>query len=83
MSDKKTAKAIESRVTIDDIRHRAESLQSKAVSEAKSVANSLVGEDGKRALLIAAGLVLVAASVAYYLGTRAGRSARLDDLFSE
>lgn len=72
------------RVSLDDIRHRAEAVKSRAVVEARDAVDTVVGgKDGKRTLLIAAGLVLVAASVAYYLGTRAARATGLDDLLGE
>lgn len=83
MSEKPGSTTAVERVSLDDIRHRAESVKSKAVSEAKGAVDTVVGEDGKRALLIVAGLVLVAASVAYYLGTRAGRASGMEDLLGE
>lgn len=75
-ADKNAAKQAqpEPRVTIDDVRHQAEALKASAVTEAKGVVDEVLGAEGTRTLIMVAGVVLVAASVAYFLGSRAGRS---------
>jgi hypothetical protein len=70
------------RVTIDDLRHRADDVKKKAVAEAKDAVDTVVG-DNTRAILVVAGVVLVVASVAYYLGTRAVRYPSIEDLLGE
>lgn len=83
MSDAKAGSttAIE-RVTIDDLRHRAEAVKSKAVAEAKGAVDVVVG-DQKRTLMIIAGVVIVAAGIAYYLGAQAGRRDGLNQILGE
>jgi hypothetical protein len=75
MSPEPTTTAIEPRVTLDDLRHRAEAVKTKAVTDAKDAVDTVFTTEVKRSLVVAAGVVLVAASVAYFLGTRAGRAA--------
>lgn len=76
------AKAIEARVSLDDLRHRAEAVKSTAVEEAKGAVDAVMAESATRTLLIVAGVVVLTASVAFYLGSRAAR-ASLDDLLGE
>ena len=72
------------RVSIDDIKHRANDVKNKAVAEAKGAADVVLGgEEGKRTLLIMAGLIVVAASVAFYLGTKNGRAQVAEQLLGE
>lgn len=67
------------RVTIDDLRHRAERVKSTAIAEAKGAVDTVFADDAKRAAMIVIGVALVAASLAYYLGTRAVRCDRIED----
>lgn len=76
-------KVPEPRVTLDEIKHQAESVKSKAVAEAKGVADIVVGQESTRTLLMVAGVVVVAASIAYFLGTRSGRAAMAEQMFGE
>lgn len=62
--------AFERRLTVDDVRHHAEEVRDLALSEAKRVRD----EQGTRIVLIGAIAVVGVISIAYYLGTRAGRS---------
>jgi hypothetical protein len=83
MSPEKRTDAIQERITIDDIRHRAENVKSKAITEAKETVDEVIGENGARTLVIVAGLVLIAASLAYFLGTRSGRVGLAEELLGE
>lgn len=74
---------IEPRVTLDDLRHRAEDVKTKAVAEAKGAVDVVMGESSVKTLLVVAGVVVVAASIAFYLGSRAARAAALDELLGE
>ena len=65
--------APEERVTLEQLKARAEKVQGLAVSESKRVANDVYEENISRALLVAVGVVVLAASFAYFLGSRAGR----------
>jgi len=70
--------APEDRVTLDQLKHRAESVQDLAVSETKRVAKQVIEQDFTRKALIAVGTVVVIASLAYYFGRRAAQ--RITDL---
>jgi hypothetical protein len=70
------------RVTLDDIRHRAEAVKRQAVSEARKTVDDAIGPDNVRTLVIVAGLVLVAASLAFYLGSRSGKAAMADKMLA-
>ena len=65
--------APEERVTLDQLRDRAQKVSDLAVSESKRVANDVYEENLSKAVLVAVGIVVVAASVAYFLGSRAGK----------
>jgi hypothetical protein len=72
------------RVSIEDIKHRAHDVKSKAVAEAKGAADVVLGgEEGKRTLLFMAGVVVLAASIAFYLGTRSGRAQVTEQFLGE
>lgn len=77
------AAVVEPRVTLDDLRHRAEDVKSKAVAEAKGAVDVVMGESSTKTFLIVAGVVVVAASIAFYLGSRAARAAALGELLGE
>jgi hypothetical protein len=74
-SDPKQPLAIapEERVTLEQLKHRAEAISNLAVSESKRVASEVYDQNVTRAVLVAVGVVVVAASFAYFLGARAGR----------
>lgn len=63
------------RVTLEQLKQRAESVSNLAVSETKRVANDVVEQDITRIALIAVGTVVVIASLAYFLGRRASQAA--------
>ena len=61
------------RVSLDEIKQRATTIQNLAVVQAKEVAHEVYEQDVTRALLVALGVVVVVASLAYYVGSRAAR----------
>ena len=61
----------EERVSLDDLKHRAETIQNLAVVQAKDVVHEVYEQNVTRALLVAAGVVVVAAGIAYFMGRRA------------
>ena len=63
----------EERVTTDELSQRVEQIQDMALAQTKQVVHDVYEQNVTRAALIALGVVVVAASVAYYLGTRAAR----------
>ena len=65
--------APEQRVTLDQLKHRVEGISNLAVTESKRVASEVYEENLSKAVLVAVGVVVVAASLAYFLGSRAGR----------
>jgi len=67
------------RITLDDLKHRAEQVKDLAVSDAKDAVATAFDTSEVRTLLIAAGVVVAVASIAFFLGTRAVRIPR-DDL---
>jgi hypothetical protein len=67
--------APEERVTLDQLKGRVEKIQNLALSETKRVANDVYDQNITRAALVAVGVVVVAASLAYFLGSKAGRRA--------
>ena len=67
--------APEERVTLDQIKHRAEAIGDLTASESKRLANEVYEQNVTKVVLVAVGVVLAVASVAYFLGTRAGRRA--------
>lgn len=73
MSTSDTTGLPERHVTIDELRQRVEVVKSMAVDEAKEAVDTIVDENATRTLLVVAGLVVVAASLAFYLGSRAVR----------
>ena len=65
--------APEERVTLDQLRHRAEEVSNLTVVESKRVATEVYEENITKAVIVVLGVVVVAASLAYFLGSRAGR----------
>ena len=63
----------EERVTTDELKQRVEQIQDMALTQTKQVVHDVYEQNVTRAALVALGVVVVAASVAYYLGTRAAR----------
>ena len=63
--------APEERVTLDQLKARVERISDLAVAESKRVANEVREENLTKVVLVAAGVVVVALSLAYFLGSRA------------
>ena len=76
-------KAIEPRVSLDDIRHRADAVKSRALTEARGAVDEAIGTENMRTLVIVAGLVVVAASLAFFLGSRSGKAALAEQILGE
>jgi hypothetical protein len=57
------------RITLDQIKHRAEAVKDLAVSDAKATVSAALDTDATRTLFMIAGIVVVAASMAFYLGS--------------
>lgn len=65
----KTVVARQRKITVEDIRRKAERVQQVAQDDVQR----LVREEQARGVIVAAVGVAVVVSLAYYLGTRAGR----------
>jgi hypothetical protein len=63
----------EERVSLGEIKQRAAEIQDLAVVQVKEVAHEVYEQNVTRAALVALGVVLVAASIAYFVGARAAR----------
>jgi hypothetical protein len=61
------------RVSLDEIKQRATTIQNLAVVQAKEVVNEVYEQNVTRAALVALGVVIVVGSLAYYVGSRAAR----------
>lgn len=61
------------RVSLDDIKHRAQSVSDLAVGETKAAVGRVMAQDTTKLVLVAVGVVVVAASLAYFAGSRRGR----------
>lgn len=63
----------EERVTIDELKQRVVRIQDMALLKTKRAVREVYEQDVTRAALVAIGVVVVATSLAYYVGTRASR----------
>jgi len=68
------------RVSLDEIKQRAVEVRDLAVVSTKEVASEIYEQNVTRTALVVVGVVVVAASIAFYLGTRAARRALEADL---
>lgn len=66
----------EERITLDDIKHRAEAVKDLAVVDARDAIGKVVSDDSVKTLLYMAGAVVVVASVAFFLGASVRRDSR-------
>jgi len=80
MTAQKPPTEIAPRITLDDVKHRAETIKDMAVSDAKDAVAKVTEADITKKVLIVAGVVIFAASFAYYLGTRSARG-RVEDVY--
>ena len=69
------------RVSLDDIKRRAEAVRSRAVVEAKDAVDTVFAADARRTFAMVAGVVVLAACAAYFLGSRSGRAAMAEEFF--
>jgi hypothetical protein len=60
-------------ITREDSRHRTEEVKDLAVSQTKDAAARVKAMDATRKALIVAGVAVAVISLAYLMGTRAGR----------
>ena len=76
MSADKGADALsaEPKITIEDVKHRAEAVRDLAKSEANRAAHELMHEKVTQTVIAGVVVVAVLASFAFFLGTRKGRS---------
>jgi len=67
------------RVSLDEIRHKAESVKSQAIREVRDATDTVVQSKEGQTLAIVVGIVVLAASFAFFLGSRssAARAARI------
>ena len=61
------------RVSLEDIKHRAEEISNLASAKTKAIADKVAEAELSKVALVAVGIVVVVASMAYLLGTRSGR----------
>lgn len=66
------------RVSIDELKQRAGQVQDLALSESRRFVDEVYEQNVTRAALVAVGVVLVAASVAFLLGRAAARKVVMD-----
>lgn len=64
------------RITLDDLKHRAEAVRDLTVSETRRAVERVLSQDSTKLMLVAAGVIVVAVSIAYLAGTRAGARRR-------
>lgn len=67
------------KITVEDVKHRAEVVRDLAQQEIKDGAEKILDETAGRSFLIVAGVVVVAASIAFYLGSRAACVALIEE----
>lgn len=60
----------ETRITLDDLKRKAEQVKDIALDDAKRVSREVTSQDATRYVVAAVMTVAVVASVAYYLGSR-------------
>jgi len=65
--------APEERVTLEQLKHRAEAVTNLAVGESKRVTTDILETQAAKIAMIAVGTIVVVASLAYFLGQRAAR----------
>ena len=67
------ANAVEPKITLDDVKHRAVAVRDLAASEAKRAARELMHERVTQTIVAGVAVVAVLTSVAFLIGTRKGR----------
>jgi len=62
------------KITLDDLKHRANSVKDLAVTDAKDAVGKVINTRETKTLFALIGTVALVAGIAYYMGTRAVRS---------
>jgi hypothetical protein len=70
----------EERVSLDELKQRVGQIQDLALVQSKQVVNGVYEQNVTRAALVALGVVVVAASIAYYFGTQASRKVTITNV---
>jgi hypothetical protein len=70
----------EERVTLDELKQRVGQIQDLAVTQSKDVVHTVYEQNVTRAVLVAVGVVVVAASIAYFVGAQNARRPKITDL---
>ena len=70
----------EERVSLDDLKQRVGQIQDLAVTQSKEVVHTVYEQNVTRAVLVAVGVVVVAASLAYYFGTQTSRKVTITNV---
>jgi hypothetical protein len=70
----------EERVSLDELKQRVGQIQDLALVQSKELVHEVYEQHVTRAALVALGVVVVAASVAYFLGTQASRRASVTNV---
>jgi hypothetical protein len=70
----------EERVSLDELKQRVGQIQDLALVQSKQVVNEVYEQNVTRAALVALGVVVVAASIAYYFGTQASRKVTITNV---
>jgi len=70
----------EERVSLDDLKQRVGQVQDLAVTQSKELVHTVYEQNVTRAVLVAVGVVVVAASLAYYFGTQASRKVTITNV---
>ncbi len=64
----------EPKITIDDVKRRAEAVRDLAKSEVRYATNEILHDRVTRTIMVGVAVVATLASVAYMLGTRKGKA---------
>jgi hypothetical protein len=70
----------EERVTLDELKQRVGQIQDLAVTQSKEVVYTVYEQNVTRAVLVAVGVVVVAASIAYFMGRQASRNVTITNV---
>ena len=61
------------RVSLDDLKHRVGQIQDMALAQGKQIVHEVTEEKLTRTVIVVGGVVVVAASLAYFMGRQASR----------
>lgn len=76
MSERKAPATPAEKISLDDLKHRAEEIRDLAVSETKAAATRVAEMDATRKALIVAGVAVAVISLAFLMGAKAGARSR-------